>query len=178
MALADYSTSVEKIAALQAALMDPAIMQITLSPFTTTETIYIIRSISLSLNGVDFAPSNGMKIDSGNDVDLYNGAPFDFYILYVKDSDIVYSDPVSTYQDRLEKIYTGQYIDPAPDTPFTTGQYGSISVNPYSVDTITPYGILYYGTGEQGLYKPYPISTQLKNGSSNTSLYFDVPVDW
>lgn len=175
MPLADYDTAVEKIAALKAAALDPALININKTNFTSNGISYIIVSDKFSVNGIPIVEYEYYCIDcyqvENNDVVVEEQD----IMFYIKDSDIVYPDPVTTYQNRLAGIYTTGLTEVAALDSFTTGTYGSIirhirstQISGENIEVI-----------ENNLNLPVPpgilVATQASPGSCS---YFDVPSDW
>lgn len=175
MTLADYDTSVEKIAALKAAALDPALININKTNFTSNGISYIIVSDNFNVNGILINKYESYSLDcyqvENNDIVTEERD----IMFYIKDSDIVYSDPVTTYQNRLAAIYTTGLTRIAPSDSFTTGPHGSI-IRHLRLTQISGEVI---EVMDNNLNLPVPsgilVATQASPGSCS---YFDVPPDW
>ena len=174
MALADYSTSVEKIAALKAAMIDPSIVTLLSNNATlnTTETIYITYSPVPTVDAISLYsshPNNYIIVDTGHAV---KGSSATTPVIYIKDSDITYSDPITTYQDRLS------YILSTPQTftssTFTIGTYGSLFFIAYQLK-INKGGDLNFVSDVPGCI-PIPFGENIS--SLTGASYINVPSDW
>ena len=184
MSLSDYNDPVEKIAALKAATLDPALVNIldsTDNPFNVTEDIYVfntefcyllIDGESRTLSASDGSHhSQEWLIESGEILK-------DFVIVYyVNDSDITYSDPIAIYQNRLIPCYTTSLTTVSGITPFTSGVNGAILVQGYKILNSNNDDYSFFSIVSP---KPIPPNTTLHGGSATLSYakYFNVPDDW
>lgn len=174
MALADYSTSVEKIAALKCAMLDPSIVTLLNNGATlnTTETIHIVYCHGLVVDGISLYsshPNNYIIVETGHAVKgQYANTP----VLYVKDSDIVYSDPVTTYQDRLAYILsTPQTIT---SSTFIIGANGSLLFIMYQLKIDKGGELLFQGDVTGCIPIPFGESITSLTGAS----YINLPAGW
>lgn len=174
MALADYDTAAEKIAALKAAMIDPSIITLLSNGATlnTTETIYIAYCHSLYVDSISLYtshPNNYIIVETGHAVKgHYANTP----VLYVKDSDIVYSDPITTYQDRLaHMLSTPQTIT---SSTFTIGANGSLLFITYALKIDKGGELLFQGDVTGCIPIPFGESITSLTGVS----YIDLPADW
>ena len=179
MALADYDTSVEKIAALKAAQFDPNICNSTASNFTTDDIIYILATSYLKINNVamDSTENYGdFYVDCYkvlNNINIETNYP----IIYIKDSDIVYSEPITTYQDRLAKIFEAIPITIGLSDNFTSGVNGSILIagNRTSLNGVTfDWNTVWF----KKFAIPAGITISTYSSFNSFCTYFDVPADW
>ena len=183
MALADYSTSAEKIAALKAAMIDPSLIQMATSNFTTTENIYDITKCPY-VNGmttVVFYDNNSCipSITPTGSI-LTDITEHTMVFLYIKDSDIVYPDPISTYQNRLANIIESELITENSYATVDAGANGSM------VKSLGNHGYLYINSRDSGVYMdtPIPLQIVIPNGNEFEShgsyafTYIDLPADW
>lgn len=177
MALADYSTTIEKIAALMSAKMDPALINIEDGDFTTDGIIYLAGGGSVYIDGSNVMYGGGDSMLAGR---IENNAvltPFGYgkTIFYVKDSDIVYNNPIEIYQRRLAYILESD-VNRIDATTFTAGTYGSIITSPSSE--------LRYGSNDINRQLHIPCNSVLAVASGHTIYagyglqYFDVQSDW
>ena len=136
MALADYDTAVEKIAALRSAFIDPALVNYHAygTTFNTSEPIYLVANNVDSRIGSLRIPRTAVgaaamameafgvptRIGTGKAIDIQDSG---WSFAYINDSDIVYSDPITTYQNRLAILYEAETIISGD---FTVGEYGAI----------------------------------------------------
>ena len=185
MSLSDYNDPVEKIAALKAATLDPAILNVldpgADSPFNVTEDIYVFNTefcyIFIDGYSRDLIDSDGSHhsqewlIESGEILKDF------LVVLYVKDSDITYSDPITTYQNRLAACYTTP-----PTTAYGTNSFAS---NANGAILVQGHKILNSNNNDYSFYsittpKPIPPNTTLHGGNATESFakYFNVPDDW
>lgn len=181
MALSDYNNPVEKIAALKAATLDPSLIQYEYDAtkiMSVTETIYLVHSP----DGLYLIDGIGGWKNLEYDLNSVNSSIRPFYtgvdiayghsILYIKDADIVYPDPIKTYQTRLAACYTTPTTT-VIDASFTTGVYGSIALSSYIIQR----------DGQDvfdaaGLSCPIPLPPSTEYVVPEASVYFDVPADW
>lgn len=174
MALADYSTSIEKIAALKCAMMDPAL--VTLSSYggslTTTETVYIINGERYMIDGIETRlayAKNALIIGSAHTISgLYDYDAF----FYIKDSDIIYTDPITTYQNRLSYIFSTPQI--FSSSVFDIGVNGSLlfALNDIRINK----GGTIYIHNSISESVPIPAGETISNVAGVS--YLDVPSDW
>ena len=137
MVLSDYDTAAEKIAALRCAFIDPALINYHAygTTFNVVESIYFVStSGSMVKLGSLYLPWNAwgygvlamesfglpIRINSGKSFDIQSAGNS---MAYIKDSDITYSDPVTTYQNRLGILYESETIISGD---FTVGEYGAL----------------------------------------------------
>ena len=177
MALSDYDTTAEKIAALMSAKMDPALINIEDGNFTTDGIIYLAGGGSVYINGSNNIYGGGQSILAGR---IENNAVLSPYgygetIFYVKDSDIVYNNPIEIYQRRLAYILESD-VNRIDATTFTAGTYGSIITSP-SCD-------LRYGSNDIDRQLHIPCNSVLAVAAGHVIYagyglqYFDVQSDW
>lgn len=185
MALSDYNDPVEKIAALKAATLDPALCNIYINAagtFSCTEKAYMFfcyPTILVKTGGATTASiftnpySDGVPYCTLLSGEVYS---IDHTFFYVNDADIVYSDPIKTYQKRLAALYTTETTVKSLTETFTSGSNGSILVLCSDV-TVGGKDI----DGSNGLVTPLPIpagTTLTCAGNFSYLRYFDVPADW
>ena len=181
MPLSDYNNPVEKIAALKAATLDPALVQIktivTDSPYTTTEDIFIfnfantlnIKEGAITYNYLDINSADEIineKLESG--VILILGDS----VMFINDVDIVYSDPITTYQNRLSTILNTAGTILSNDV-LTPGENGSILLSAYHPQLADGSYLSY-----NAIHNPLPIPTGTILTETGIAKYFDVPDDW
>lgn len=177
MTLSDYTTDEEKIAALMCALIDPAIVNITTSGFTTNDIIYIICADKFTLDGYAIwcDEQNGLnsRINSGDVIAGFEA------MAYVKDTDITYSDPITLYKSRLAIIAENNELYINNGGILTAGAYGSLIVYGYGITLQTGEALDDYNS-KSGKMIPISASTQIatRSYSDCTIKYFDVPSDW
>lgn len=177
MSLSDYSTAEEKIAALKCALMDPDLVYFESGTLNVSETIYLATH-NITLNGIklyNFHDSSGMvppKITSGNT--LIPGEVWSAF-LYIKDSDINYSDPITLYKDRLVKITEAEYKH---STGLTVGSNGALLIATIPNEKVNIDGKSVVGSWG---WTSIPFATPFKSGyvlSGTNFDYIDLPADW
>lgn len=174
MALADYDTAAEQIAALKAAALDPSLININKTNFTSSGISYILLSDRFSVNGILLSEYEYYCIDcyqiQDNDVVVEE---MDI-MFYIKDSDIVYPDPITTYQNRLAGIYTTGLTEVDALDSFTTGVHGSIirllrltEISGENIEVI-----------ENNFNLAVPPGTLVAVQTNGVCSYFDVPSGW
>lgn len=189
MSLSDYNDPVEKIAALRAAWLDPALTQfktdVSDEPYTVTEDIYVyyasyLEQKLIAQDGTIYneeyatAPLN-LKFNSGDVLSAF------LSVHYVADADIVYSDPIGVYQKRLAAIDVADTINvgyiAVPTQTFTAGANGSILKSSHSIRFADG---SYFASRGGGHPLPVPAGITISVDGSGKSLakYFDVPADW
>ena len=173
MVLADYDTAVEQIAALKCAMMDPSLVNIVSynGTLTTTEKVFIINWYDLKIDGVEMFDAHGgnnIVIDSGHTVSGYYS---DNLIMYIKDSDIIYTDPITLYQDRLAYSFSTTQI--ISSSVFSVGVNGSLLFGRDSVK-VNKSGLISIKSPSECI--PIPAGETI--GSVGNVTYFDVPSDW
>lgn len=179
MTLSDYSTSAEKIAALKSAMLDPSLVKIATAGFTADDIIYVICSDTFILNGFnmwsDSPDGFNSRIDNGDIVSGFGSIA----MVYVKDSDIVYSAPVDTYQRRLSAILTTNLNGIGNGSSFTAGAYGALIPYGYGMKLSTGESLDDYGA-VSGKMLPIPPGQIISTHSYTDCVirYFDVPSDW
>lgn len=182
MSLSDYDTSVEKIAALKAATLDPA-LTIYLTPYvevTLTESIFPITNQYI-LNGSEY---HRLKHDETNTIPamLHSGDVIQNEsgsVMYIKDSDIIYSDPITTYQNRIAAIMQSHI---QISNEITVGLNGAIMKHiGYNGDLYID-DIWFFSEDTDGTI---PHLLPLKSGdvvrsqiSSTVFAYINLPADW
>lgn len=175
MALADYSTSVEKIAALKCAMIDPSLANIVEygGSLVTTETVFIVYTTDFTIDGINMLTEHGadhIRIDSGHTVSGYTAYE---PIIYIKDSDIVYTNPITTYQDRLSYIFSTPQI--FSSSGFTVGENGLLIFSVFEL-YINKGGLLrMWDTPSH--YIPIP-SGEIISDSTSGIAYINAPSDW
>lgn len=175
MSLSDYSTTSEKIAALMSAKMDPALINIEDGNFTTDDIIYLAGGGSVYINGSSDAYGGSQSILAGR---IESGAvltPFGYgeTLFYVKDGDILYSDPIEVYQRRLACVLESD-VNRIEGTTFTSGAHGSI---------ITSGGGMCYGSIDIDRQLSIPFNSVLAVAAGHVIYadylqYFDVSAVW
>lgn len=180
MPLADYDTSVEKIAAYKAALIDPALIQIATSNFTTNDNIYTInRDYQINAYSTAYEHDNHLSVTGriANNTALTGINT----LLYINDSDIVYPDPITTYQDRLAMIIESDIQVMRSYTPTDAGTYGSmilevsegyvIEINNESTRCSTEYTTIPFQI-------VVPFGNNFRASIGKNLEYIDLPSDW
>ena len=182
MPLADYDTSVEKIAALKVAMIDPALVQIKNGlidkPYTVTEDIHIFYTDKLDqVIGVDRELFDSSVHTRPIHILMQSGEILDNFdtLMFIKDSDIVYSNPITTYQDRLATIYSTIGTNITSGT-VTVGTNGSILLLSHLLQwTNNEY------LARSAVNQPLPIPAGMQfnvNISGAIVKYFNVAADW
>ena len=185
MALADYSTAVEKISALKAAMIDPALIKINNGALTTTEPIHLVTWNRVVIDGYTFynTPYYMTTMDN-HAISSYFGAGRGMSggFLYILDSDITYTDPVDVYTDRLGlaatcevKLSAGtSYTDNINDTLYMTHYYrGNLFIGGAQVYN----GSSYAGNFVRALPIPKGIAVVSSDNTSHIT-YIELPADW
>ena len=182
MALADYDTSVEKIAALKAASLDPSIVNLNVwdsNYWTCTELGYVIFSVDVIRMKVssivykvyerDFCPYPcDLILESGEEY-----LPSEI-MSHVNDADIIYANPITKYQDRLAALYITPLTSILQNDSFTTGVNGSIIRQGSNAQIGTDWICQLYGIQSVAI----PPGTTISTSSDGYIKYFDVPADW
>ena len=178
MALADYDTAAEKIAALSYTMMDPSSASIATTDFTTNEVIWAIAAGKLILNGLSIdsmeSPGFSYRINVGDVVELGGYA-----MVYIKDSDIILNnDIIELYQNRLARILETDVLYFSNGGSMTAGTYGSLLLSSYYVKLTT--GHFIKRSGVKAMLIPIPPGQGLTCDANTSygSKYFDVPSDW
>lgn len=183
MALTDYDTAAEKIAALKCAMIDPALVNLETGTLNVSEDIHLVtyRTVlnGIAMRGLDHALKIPPKISSGN---VLSGWAF----LYIKDSDIVYTDPITTYQNRLSEIIDAE-LRAVPHTGFTAGSNGALLTGVFNYEEIYISGSQVMHLHDIGYYHGPALLTPIKNGQTVTTgynhlnptmTYIDLPAGW
>ena len=184
MALADYSTAEEKIAALKCAMIDPDLIYFEDGVLNVSETIHLVTNVII-LNSVEmfnWHDNMGLippKISSGNTVSPAATANGAAAFLYVKDGDIDYSDPITLYKNRLVNIMESEYHIASG---LTVGADGALIITCAEDSLININGLKIggsWGFTTIPFYLPlksgYVITTQYSNDPIG---YIDLPSDW
>lgn len=180
MPLADYDTSVEKIAALKAAMIDPALVYLATSNFITDDNIYTI-SRRYSIGGFQAGQRHDNNLSIPSRIAIGTSLTDIYGLYYIKDSDITYSDPITTYQDRLAMIIESNIQIMDGFTSTNAGTYGSmilsvedensIKINDISINCYNRYSSI-----------PFQIvvaaGSNFKSSGSEGIEYIDLPADW
>ena len=187
MPLSDYDDPVEKIAALKAATLDPALTYIHTSNYDNilnlNEVVYIFDAfgdVYIIRDGIWYftydRDINVERIQLRLEAD--ESCEHLDTLFYVKDSDITYSVPIMTYQDRLSSLYTTDVIFKKINESFVAGDNGSI-ITACNETTIGGGFKLYSTYGNTSILPVRSgITISVDNSSNAFCRYFDVPADW
>lgn len=183
MTLADYSTAAEKIAALKCAQIDPALVNLETGTLNVSEDIYLITWLlkinTLKVTGGTSFACISPKLSSGDTLDPYLSG---YAYMYIKDSEITYSDPITLYQNRLSKIIEAN-LKVVNWNGFTVGANSALIISTDEDPSTLKFNgnsiIDDFGVPATPLYIPVQSGYVITNTyTPNNITYINLPADW
>lgn len=160
-------------------MIDPALIQIATSNFTISDDIYTINR-DYNINGLDAGYHNDNLLTVYPKIANNTALTSVSMLLYVNDVDIIYSDLITTYQDRLARIIDAEIQIAEGFNNTSAGTYGSMITSittENSIMTNAVFTLLYnrYST------IPYIVVVPPGNtfsGTGDAYEYINLPSDW